>query len=57
MALEHAFHADDGSRLVPVTKSDWADWVSGSKGRNFILGEPLLDWLDLHGKKKGFRPG
>ncbi len=56
MTLDHAFHADDGSRNVPVTKSDWADWVSASKGRNFILGEPLLDWLDLYGKENGFVP-
>lgn len=56
MTVHHAFHADDGSRNVPVTKSDWADWVSASKGRNFILGEPLLDWLDLYGKANGFTP-
>jgi len=56
MALENAFHRDDGSRNVPSSKSEWADWVSASKGRNFVLGEPLLDWLNLYGKKKGFVP-
>ena len=56
MALDHAFHADDGTRNIPGDDSHWADWVSASKGRNFVLGEPLLDWLDLYGEEKGFVP-
>ena len=30
------------------------DWVSASALRNFLLGDPLLDWLDLHGESHGF---
>ena len=33
---------------------DWADWVSASAKRNFVLGDPLLDWLDRYGEQKGF---
>lgn len=56
MALDHAFHSNDGTRNVPGEDSEWSDWVSASKGRNFILGQPLLDWLSLYGKQKGFIP-
>lgn len=30
------------------------DWVSASAMRNYVLGDPLLDWLDLHGEASGF---
>lgn len=32
------------------------DWVSASKTRNYILNDPLLDWLQVYGKDKGFKP-
>ncbi|MYG02091.1 MAG: hypothetical protein F4173_07375, partial [Acidobacteriia bacterium] len=30
------------------------DWVSASAMRNYVLRDPLLDWLDLHGEASGF---
>ena len=30
------------------------DWVSASAMRNYVLSDPLLDWLDLHGEASGF---
>lgn len=33
---------------------DWAAWVSASAMRNFVLDDPLLDWLDLYGETNGF---
>ena len=30
-------------------------WVSASKLYNYINDDPLLDWLQLHGKKKGYK--
>ena len=56
MAFEHLIITDDGTRDVPGEDSSWRDWVSASKGRNFMLGEPLLDWLDLYGRDRGFVP-
>lgn len=30
------------------------DWVSASAMRNYVLSNPLLDWLDLYGEASGF---
>lgn len=30
-------------------------WVSPSRTRNYILGDPLLDWLDLYGDAHGYK--
>ena len=29
-------------------------WVSATKTRNHVLGDPLLDWLDRFGEVKGY---
>ena len=44
---------DAGSNVLPDSREDWRAWVSASRTRNFVLGDPLLDWLDIHGKSKG----
>lgn len=33
---------------------NWSEWVSAGKTRNWMKEDPLLDWLELHGEKKGF---
>jgi type III restriction enzyme len=35
-------------------RQDWADWVAASRTRNFMLRDPLLDWLGLYGEQRGF---
>jgi hypothetical protein len=32
------------------------EWVSASKTRNYILRDPLIDWLNMYGRKKGYIP-
>ena len=34
----------------------WAGWISASRTRNWIKGDPLMDWLDKWGREKGFEP-
>ena len=45
---------DAGTEIVPTEKADWRHWVSASKTRNWCLGDPLLDWLQLYGLEKGY---
>ena len=54
MGAEALTHADDGRLVVPDTARDWDDWVSASSTRNHVLDATLLDWLDRHGKAKGY---
>lgn len=46
---------DDGVVRDPVTDAEWSDWVAAGRTRNWILGDPLLDWLRAHGAAAGFR--
>ena len=49
---------DSGDVTAPMTKKnpDWDEWVPASATRNYVLGDPLLDWLDRFGEAKGFVP-
>lgn len=33
---------------------DWSTWVSASSTRHHVLGDPILDWLELHGASRGY---
>lgn len=45
----------------PVNFINHNEWISPSKLRNYLHGDPLLDWLDRHGEgvheRAGFRDG
>lgn len=54
--------ADDETMRLPNTSSEWAEWVPASRTRNFVRGDPILDWLHLFGRNAAFvrddeRPG
>jgi hypothetical protein len=54
MGVEALFRRDDGTPDVPRTSEEWDGWVSASRTRNYLLDDPLLDWLSLYGEAKGF---
>ena len=43
-----------GLEVITQPPADWSAWVSASALRNHVLGDPLLDWLELHGEAHGF---
>lgn len=57
MGLAALLSRDDGTPLTPpVSPTDWQPWVSAGRTRNWLLGDPLLDWLQLYGPSRGYRP-
>ena len=54
MGIEALTLGPEGQTIVPVAAHDWDDWVSASSTRNYVLDDPLLDWLEGHGEAKGF---
>jgi hypothetical protein len=51
--------ASDGAREPETAQRALIDpllWMSASDTRNHVLGDPLLDWLSLFGRAKGFVP-
>ena len=57
MGIDALTHRDDGSKVpVPRTHDDWQQWVSAGRTRNWMLNDPLIDWLHLYGKSRGYVP-
>ena len=57
MGIEAFTHRDDGSKgPVPVTRDDWDLWVSAGRTRNWVLQDPLVDWLQRYGRSRNYVP-
>ncbi len=57
MGIEALLSRDDGTKIAtPVSPDDWRPWVSAGRTRNWMLHDPLLDWLQLYGKSRGYLP-
>ena len=56
MGAEALTRRDDGTEALPATAADWDDWVTASKTRNHVLGDPLLDWLERHREHHPYTP-
>ena len=57
MGIEALTHRDDGTAIaVPESHEDWQQWVSAGRTRNWMLGDPLIDWLRLYGKDRDYIP-
>ena len=44
-----------GENVLPSTRTDWDEWVSASRTRNYVLETPLVDWLEIYGEEKGYQ--
>ena len=63
MAIAAAYVTDGGLPRAPdVDGASWNEWVEASDTLNYCCDDPLIDWLEAHGKDKGYtrdddRPG
>ena len=57
MSIEAITHRDDGFPItVPYSFKDWELWVSAGRTRNWMMQDPLLDWLQLYGNSHDYLP-
>ena len=55
MGIEALTKTSDGRTVIPSTEEEWRDWVSASATWEYMMKDPLLDWLNLYGEANGFQ--
>jgi hypothetical protein len=45
---------DEGNLCEPESETEWNRWVAAGQTRNWVLSDPILDWLCLYGERAGF---
>ena len=57
MGIESITQRNDGSPVrIPHSPEEWLQWVSAGRTRNWMLDDPLLDWLILYGDTQDYIP-
>lgn len=56
MGIDALTHNDDGIQVIPDSSADWDQWVSAGRTRNWLMKDPLIDWLQLYGESRGYTP-
>ena len=56
VGLEALWLDNRNTEIKPTSRSEWGDWIAATRTRNYVLGDPLLDWLSMYGAKNGFVP-
>lgn len=54
MGIESLTYTEEGRLIIPTTNADWQEWVGATATCNYVMDDPLLDWLDLYGDEHGF---